>query len=49
MKLLLPVFVLLAGICSLFAESKPPVLMPGLGQHHHTISTKQRWHIGVSH
>jgi len=40
MKFLLPMFVLLAGICSLFAESKPPALMPGLGQHHHSISTK---------
>lgn len=27
-------------VCSLFAQSKPPVLMPGLGQHHHPISTK---------
>jgi tetratricopeptide (TPR) repeat protein len=33
-------FVLVAGICSLFAQSKPPALIPGLGQHHHTISTK---------
>lgn len=33
------VFVLAAGVCSLFAQSKPPFLMPGLGQHHHTIST----------
>jgi tetratricopeptide (TPR) repeat protein len=40
MKLLVPVFVLVAGACSLFAQSKPPVLMPGLGQHHHKISTK---------
>jgi tetratricopeptide (TPR) repeat protein len=40
MKLLVPVFVLVAGVCSLFAESKSPVLMPGMGQHHHTISTK---------
>ena len=40
MKLLVPVFVVLAGICSLLAQSKPPALMPGLGQHHHTISTK---------
>src|SRR5450432_4094532 len=40
MKFLLPMFVLLAGMCSLFAESKPPALMPGLGQHHHSISTK---------
>jgi len=35
-----PVFVLVAGVGSLFAQSKPPALMPGLGQHHHTISTK---------
>ena len=34
------VFVLVAGVCSLSAQSKPPYLMPGLGQHHHTISTK---------
>jgi hypothetical protein len=40
MKLLAPVFVFLAAVCSLFAQSKSPVLMPGLGQHHHTISTK---------
>ncbi len=40
MKLLASVCVLLANVCSLFAQSKPPVLMPGLGQHHHTISTK---------
>jgi tetratricopeptide (TPR) repeat protein len=31
--------VLVAGV-SLFAQSKPPALMSGLGQHHHTISTK---------
>ena len=36
-----PVFVLVAGACSLFAQSKPPALIPGLGQHHHTISTKR--------
>jgi tetratricopeptide (TPR) repeat protein len=35
------VFVLVAGACSLFAQSKPPALIPGLGQHHHTISTKR--------
>jgi len=35
-----PVFVLVAGVCSLFAQSKPPALILGLGQHHHTISTK---------
>jgi tetratricopeptide (TPR) repeat protein len=40
MKLLAPVFALLAAVCSLFAQSKSPILMPGLGQHHHTISTK---------
>jgi tetratricopeptide (TPR) repeat protein len=40
MKLLVPVFVLVAGVCSLFAQSKSPVLMPGMGHHHHTISTK---------
>jgi len=40
MKLLAPVFVFLASACSLFAQSKSPILMPGLGQHHHTISTK---------
>ncbi len=40
MKLLVFLCVLLANVCSLFAQSKPPVLMPGLGQHHHTISTK---------
>lgn len=40
MKLLAPVFVLLAAVCFLIAQSKAPVLMPGLGQHHHTISTK---------
>ena len=40
MKLLAPVIVLLAGVCSLFAQSKPPALMPGMGHHHHTISTK---------
>ena len=40
MKLLVAVFVLLAGACSLFAQSKPPALMPGMGHHHHAISTK---------
>ena len=40
MKLLASVCVLLANVCSLFAQSQPPTLMPGLGQHHHTISTK---------
>jgi hypothetical protein len=32
--------VFLASVCSLFAQSKPSALMPGLGQHHHAISTK---------
>jgi tetratricopeptide (TPR) repeat protein len=40
MKLLAAVSVLLAGVCSLFAQSKPVALMPGMGQHHHSISTK---------
>src|SRR5713101_632244 len=40
MKLLVPAFVLLVGLCSLVAQSKPPALMPGMGQHHHRISTK---------
>ena len=40
MKLLAPVFVLLSGVGSFLAQSKPPALMPGLGQHHHMISTK---------
>ncbi len=40
MKLVALLYFLLANICSLFAEMKPPVLIPGLGQHHHTISTK---------
>jgi tetratricopeptide (TPR) repeat protein len=31
--------VFLAGVCAL-AQSKPPGLMPGMGQHHHSISTK---------
>jgi tetratricopeptide (TPR) repeat protein len=40
MKLLVLVFVLVAGACSVFAQSKPPALMPGMGHHHHAISTK---------
>lgn len=40
MKRLAPVFLLLVGVCPLFAQSKSPALMSGLGQHHHTISTK---------
>jgi len=33
-------FAWLALVCPLFAQSNPPALLPGLGQHHHTISTK---------
>jgi len=50
MKLLAQLSVLLAGLCSLFAQSefaqsefaqsKSPALMPGMGPHHHSISTK---------
>ena len=40
MKLLPLLCVFLASVCSLSAQSKSPVLMPGLGQQHHTISTK---------
>ena len=45
MKLLAPLSVLLAGLCSLFAQSlfaqsESAALMPGMGQHHHSISTK---------
>jgi tetratricopeptide (TPR) repeat protein len=40
MKILVPVFVLVAGACSVFAQSKLPALMPGMGHHHHAISTK---------
>ncbi len=40
MKLPASVFVFLAGVCSLLAQSQPPSLLPGIGQHHHTISTK---------
>ena len=40
MKLLAQVSVLIVGVCSLFAQSKPAALMPGMGQHHHSISTK---------
>jgi tetratricopeptide (TPR) repeat protein len=39
MKLLAQVAVLLGLVCPLFAQSQPPVLMSGLGEHHHTIST----------
>lgn len=40
MKLLASVCVLFAHVCSLFAQSNPPALLSGLGEHHHTISTK---------
>jgi tetratricopeptide (TPR) repeat protein len=40
MKSLVPLCVILVSACPLFAQSKAPSLMPGLGQHHHTISTK---------
>jgi len=40
MRLLAPVFALLSVVCCSFAQSKSPVLMSGLGQHHHIISTK---------
>jgi tetratricopeptide (TPR) repeat protein len=41
MRLLVPLFAFLAaGVCSLFAQSQPPALMPGTGQHHHRISTR---------
>ena len=40
MKLLVPLFAIFASACSLFAQSTPPTLMPGMGQHHHSISTK---------
>jgi hypothetical protein len=40
MKLLASACLLFACVSSLFSQSKSPVLMPGLGHHHHTISTK---------
>ncbi len=40
MKLLAHVAVLLAVVCPSFGQSRPPVLMSGLGNHHHTISAK---------
>ncbi len=40
MKSLVFVLVVLGGVSSSFAQSSSAVLMPGLGQHHHTISTK---------
>jgi tetratricopeptide (TPR) repeat protein len=40
MKVLASVCLLLGYVSSLFAQSNSAALMPGLGQHHHTISTK---------
>jgi tetratricopeptide (TPR) repeat protein len=40
MKLLVSLLPLLASPHLLVAQSKPPALMSGLGQHHHVISTK---------
>jgi tetratricopeptide (TPR) repeat protein len=40
MKFLVRGCVLLAGLCSMFAQSKPATPIPGMGQHHHSISTK---------
>ena len=40
MKLVSLLLVLFAGVHSSSAQSNSVVLMPGLGQHHHTISTK---------
>ncbi len=40
MKLFAQLVVLLVLACPLFAQSKTPGLMSGLGGHHHTISTK---------
>jgi hypothetical protein len=40
MKLVSLLLVLFAGVHSSSAQSNSAVLMPGLGQHHHTISTK---------
>ncbi len=40
MKLLAQMSVLLAGVCSLFAQSNPAALVHGMGRPHHSISTK---------
>ena len=40
MKLLAGMCAFLGAACSLFGQSKSPVLMRGLGEHHHSISTK---------
>ena len=39
MKLLAPLFLLIAGVSSFFGQAKLPVLMTGMGHHHHAIST----------
>lgn len=39
MKVLAPALLFFAFVCSLLGQSKPPVLMPGMGQHHHAITT----------
>jgi tetratricopeptide (TPR) repeat protein len=40
MKILALAVAFLAGVYSSFAQSDSAVLIPGLGEHHHTISTK---------
>ncbi len=40
MKPVASAFLFLAGVCLLSAQSKPPSLMPGMGRHHHSISTR---------
>jgi hypothetical protein len=40
MKLLALACAFLAGVHWSFAQSGSAILIPGLGQHHHTISTK---------
>ena len=40
MRFLALVLIVLAGVCSAHAQPASPVLMPGLGGHHHAISTK---------
>ena len=39
MKVLAQVSILLGLVCLMFAQTKPPVLMSGVGDHHHMIST----------
>jgi tetratricopeptide (TPR) repeat protein len=40
MKISALVSILLSGVFSLLAQSKPAGLIPGMGRHHHSISTK---------